>query len=185
MEGALAWVSQIAAWIGQFIPQWEIVDTAHGAVKFVRGHKVISLGPGWHLYWPLTTRMTVYPMARQANDLRAQTLVTTDDKTIVVGGLIVFEIDDIEAIVAHTFDPDQTINDISLAVINGVLSDKAWHDLKMAHQDGSLDRELLKQARRELEKYGVKVLRMTLTDLAPCRVFKLMGDRAGEQVIRV
>lgn len=174
MGGALEWISQIVGWVGQFIPRWVIVHTTHGAIKFVRGAKVVTLGAGWHLYWPLTTDFVTYPTARQAVDLRTQTFVTSDDRTIGVGGLIVYEIKDIAAILAHTFDPEVTIRDITASAIHDVCCRKTWDELKAGQRNGSLDRELRREASRGLERYGVKVLKTTLTDLAPCRVLKVI-----------
>lgn len=174
MEGALGWISAIAEWFGQFIPRWVIVPTTMGAVKFVRGSRVVKLSAGWHLYWPLTTQMTIYPVVRQANDLRAQTIVTKDNHTAVIAGLIVYEVSDIEALVAQTFDPDDTIRDIALSAIHDACIQYTWDGLHLAAQSGALDRDLLKETRRNLERYGVRVLKMALTDLAPCRVFRLV-----------
>lgn len=176
MGGALAWISEIVNWIGQFVPRWIILDTTKAGVKFVRGSKVVPLGPGWHLYWPLTTIIHTYPTARQATDLRGQVFVTSDDKAIIVGGLIVYEIKDVEAILARTFDPDDTIKDISLSAIHDVCCQKTWAELREGQRSGSLDRELRREAKKELDRYGVLVLKMTLTDLAPCRVLRLVSS---------
>lgn len=174
MDGALGWISAIAEWFGQFIPRWQIVPTTHGGVKFVRGAHVVKLEAGWHVYWPVTTQMVIYPVKRQANDLRAQTVVTTDNRTAVVGGLIVYEVSDIERLVAETFDPDDTIRDVALSAIHDVCIQYDWGGLHAAAQSGELDRALLKETRRNLERYGVRVLKMALTDLAPCRVYRLV-----------
>jgi regulator of protease activity HflC (stomatin/prohibitin superfamily) len=174
VDGALAWIGKIADWIGSFIPRWEIINTTHGGVKFVRGREVVALGPGWHLWWPLTTNLRTYPTARQTVNLRAQTLVTADDHTIAVAGMVVYRIRDIEAILARTYDPDNTIEEIALAVVNQVCCRMTWDDLKTAHETGSLDTLLRLGVRRELRRYGVAVLKTTLTDLAPCRVIKLL-----------
>lgn len=174
------WISDAVGWVGQFIPRWRIVETTRGAVKFVRGSKVVVLGPGWHVYWPVMTLFEDYPTARQGVALRAQTLVTTDDKVIAVGGLIVYEIRDLEAIVAHTFDPDETIRDITLSAIHDVCCRKTWDELKAGQRSGRLDVELRQEAAKGLGSYGVKVLKVTLTDLAPCRVLKLIQTMAKE-----
>lgn len=182
MDSALAWIGQIAAWIGQFIPRWQIVDTTRGAVKFVRGSRVVKLGPGLHWFWPVLTDFHVYPTARQAVDLRAQTFVTEDDKTIVVGGLIVYEIEDIEKILAHTYDPEETIRDITLSAIHDVCCQMSWDELKREQRRGTLDTKLRRESQKGLIDYGVKVLKTTLTDLAPCRVLKLVQSMAKDGV---
>lgn len=173
MEAAFAWIGQIAEWIGQFFPRWVIVRSTHGGVKWVRGHRVVPLEPGIHFWWPVTTELLIYPTARQSTNLRGQTLVTKDDKAILVSGLIVYEVSDIEALVGQTFEPDDTIEEITLGVINRVCCRKTWRELRDDHESGKLDKELLHRTRQALAPYGVKVLRTALTDLAPCRVFKL------------
>lgn len=175
MESALAWIGEIAAWVGQFVPRWIIVPVTHGAVKFVRGHKVVPLTPGWHIYWPLTTELQTHAVVRQAVCLRPQTLTTTDGKTIAVGCLIGYEIDDIVKCLAGTWEPDETIEEIALGITHHVVARKTWEQVQAAHQTGKLDAQLLTAARKALKHYGVKVVQATVTDLAPCRVIKLMG----------
>jgi regulator of protease activity HflC (stomatin/prohibitin superfamily) len=180
MDSALAWIGWIAQWIGQFIPRWVIVDTTHGAVKWIKGSRVVALGPGLHWYWPVTTNFNTYPTARQATDLRTQTLETEDGLTIVVGGIIVYEINDVEAILAHTYDPEQTIKDISLSAIHRVLVRKSYPAIKAEVRSGSLERDLKTEVKRELGRYGVKVIKVAITDLAKTRVYKLIQSTSQE-----
>jgi regulator of protease activity HflC (stomatin/prohibitin superfamily) len=174
MENAFAWIGQTAEWVGRFFPHITIVPTTHGAVKFVKGKKVVPLGPGIYVYLPLTTQLVGYPTARQAVDLRPQTIVTKDDKTIAIGALIVYEIMDIAAILAHTYDPEETVRDIAMSGVHDVCCQYEWEDLKAAQRSGKLDTALRQEIRKGLEPYGVKLMKATLTDLAPCRVIKLM-----------
>jgi regulator of protease activity HflC (stomatin/prohibitin superfamily) len=182
MDAAFAWVGWIADWFSQWIPRWTIIRTTHGGVKFIRGHKTIPLGPGWHCFWPLTTELLIYPTARQAVDLRTQTLMTTDGKTIVVGGLIVYEITDIEAALAHTFDTDQTIKDVALSAIHDTLVKMSWVDVRTAQELGTLNLKLRSRVRKELKTYGVKVLKTTITDLAQTRVYKVIQTTAQDGI---
>jgi regulator of protease activity HflC (stomatin/prohibitin superfamily) len=174
MEGAFAWLGKIFDWFGQFVPQLVIVDTTHGAVKFVRGKKIVACKPGLHVFWPLVTTMVKYPTARQGVDLRTQTLVTKDGKTIVAGGMIMYEVRDIELILAHTYDPDETIREIALAAIHDTLAKMLWMEIRGEQESGRLQRRLRQRLRRDLAKYGVHVIRATLTDLATTRVLKLL-----------
>ena len=171
---ALDWIGQIADWIGRFIPRWEIIETTHGAVKWVKGSRVVPLGPGVHWFWPITTKFCSFPTARQAINLRTQNFCTTDDKTVIVGGMVSYEVFDIEALVAHTYDPDGTICEIAAPAVLDVCSQKTWDELKKAHRDKTLDKELKKEVARELDKFGVKVLKARLTDLALSRVIRLI-----------
>lgn len=180
--GAFAWVNQLAEWLGAFFPRLVILDTTESAVKFVRGRHVKVLGPGVHCYWPLLTKLKEYPTARQPEQLREQTFVTTDDKTIAVGGIIVYEVTDISRLVAYTWQGDKAVKDIALSAVHDVCCKLSWSELKDEQRRGTLDTKLKNQAQKDLESYGVKVLKVMLTDLAPTRVFRLVQSQAaGEE----
>lgn len=182
MESAFAWIGQIVEWFGQFVPRVEIIDTNHGAVKFVRGSKVVPLGPGVHIYWPLVTTFHVYPISRQASDLRSQAVLTTDNKILMVGGLLEYEINDLEKILAHTWDPEQTIKAVALGAIHDVLTKMSYIDIRTAQEFGTLGPKLRRRVRRELKPYGVHVLKARLTDLAPGRVYKLIQSTSTDGI---
>ena len=93
MDGALGWISAVAEWFGQFVPRWVVVPTTHGAVKFVRGSRVVLLGPGLHFYWPLVTIFVLHPVAEQTTDLAAQTITTGDGRPALVRAVIAYEIE--------------------------------------------------------------------------------------------
>jgi regulator of protease activity HflC (stomatin/prohibitin superfamily) len=130
MNEALAWIGQIAEWFGQFIPRWVIITTTHGAVKWVRGHKVKSLGPGIHWYWPATTQLNQFPIVRQGSILEPQTIVTRDGVTVAVTAVIVYEVEDLEALFTQTQDADNTISEICLTAAQDVLTGMGWDEIR-------------------------------------------------------
>jgi regulator of protease activity HflC (stomatin/prohibitin superfamily) len=173
MDAALGWIGAIVEWFGQFLPRWKVVPTTHGWVMWVGGKRVISGGAGIIYWWPARTEIKVYPVVRQALDLRPQSLSTKDEKPILVGGLITYKIDDIQKALAETWDIDETIKDSALTAIHRVVARMTWAELKEAEQNGILDKRLRHQARLVLEPYGVRVMKMSVTDLVPARTLKL------------
>lgn len=178
MDSAFAWLSQIVEWFGQFIPKRVLVDPTHAALKFVKGRLGIALKPGMHFYWPITTNLYTYPVARQTVDLRSQTFMTTDEVTAIAGGLVTYEVSDIELLLGHTHDPDTTIREITIGEIHGVLCSMPWTEIRTLLASGKLDTRLRGEVRKALEKYGVRVVNVTLTDLAKCRVIKLFNSNS-------
>lgn len=178
MESAFAWIGQVVEWFGQFMPRWVIIDTTEGAVKFIRGSKVRALGPGIHWYWPATTKLVAVPVARQADDLRTQTMVTTDDKVIMVGGMIIHEVFDVIKLTAQTYDGPTTVKDITMTAIHDVCCRMTWEQLKDEQRKGTLDTKLKNAAKSMLEDYGVRVIKIMLTDLAPGRVHRVIQSTA-------
>jgi SPFH domain/Band 7 family protein len=182
VDGAFAWIGNLISWFAQWVPRWVILDTTLAAVKYVKGQPVACEPGAIHWYWPVTTTMTPYPIARQTSNLKTQTMSTADDRpmTIAVGGMIVYEISDVLKIVAHTFDPDETIRDIAMSSIHDVLCLLTWDEIRAELRNGKLERALKAEAKKELERYGVRVLKVTLTDLAPCKVIKLVQSTSTD-----
>jgi regulator of protease activity HflC (stomatin/prohibitin superfamily) len=182
MESAFAWLGAIFEWFGRWIPRVLIVDTIHKAVKFVWGKNAVPLEPGWYLWWPISTTVTVYPTARQACTLPAQTISTADDRSVIVGGVFVYEIVDILTAVATTYEPEETAKTIVLSAVHEVCVKYTWKELQEKVRDGSLSKEMKADAVNELKKYGIKTISLTLTDLAPARVIKLVNTYATDKV---
>jgi hypothetical protein len=90
MDSALAWIGQVAEWLGAFFPRWVVLDTATGAVKFVKGQPKFCEPGAVHWFWPVTTLWQTYPVVRQTDRLESQTIETTDGKTFIVAGTITY-----------------------------------------------------------------------------------------------
>lgn len=190
MDSAFAWLNNIFQFFGRFFPDWEVLDTTRAGVKYVTEWrwwkpaygmvKVIPVPPGSFVFWwPATTVWRNYAIARQTTDLRDQTLTTTDDKTFSVGAVIVFEIPDVVPLLTETFQPDQTIQDICLGIMVEVLSGRSWEELKSTQASGALTKELTKEAREQLKRYGVKVLRLNISDLSLCRTYRIITTQGA------
>lgn len=174
MDSALAWIGQIAEWLGRFFPRWVVLDTTEGMIKFVRGSRIVVCDPGGvYWWWPATTTVTQYPMARQAETLQTQTIVTTDDKTIIVGGMIIYSVHDLKALITTTFNAETTIKDIALTAVHDVCCQMSWDELKAEQRKSTLDTKLKNAAQKALKDYGVTVIKVMLVDLAPSRVVRL------------
>jgi regulator of protease activity HflC (stomatin/prohibitin superfamily) len=177
MESALAWIGQIAEWIGRFIPRLVIMPSNMGGVKYIGrfgSMRVEAMPPGLHVYWPLVTEVETYPTARQTDNLPTQTISTSDGKTVAIAGLATYEVADILMLLPTTFQPDKAISEITLTAIHDVASRMTWEELQSEQRRGTLETKLRNAARKQLEEYGVRVIRVQLTDLAPARVLKVI-----------
>jgi regulator of protease activity HflC (stomatin/prohibitin superfamily) len=172
---ALAWIGQLADWVGRFFPRWIQLDPRVAGVKYVKGTRVVKLGPGGiHWYWPLVTTYDTYPVVRQTDNLSTQTIVTLDDKTIAVGGMIVYDVTDVEKLLTTVHNAIRAVQDIALTAIHDVCCNLKWDDLKEKQRKGTLDTMLKNAAQRQLSEYGVRVSKCMLTDLTQTRVHRLI-----------
>lgn len=195
MENAFAWLGNIAEWIGQWIPKWDLIEPTHQGVLVIsywrhegpahwwwRGWvadvRIKVLQPGTHFYWPIRSKLHNYPVARQARDLREQTFATTDDMPLTIGaaGVISFEIADVIKATMSSWNTDETVVDVAMTAVHSVCCRRTWKELKALESSGELDKQLKAEAQKALNPIGVKVLKLNLTDLAPTLNVKLSNS---------
>jgi regulator of protease activity HflC (stomatin/prohibitin superfamily) len=175
MDTAFSWIGQIAEWLGRWIPQILIVRATHAGVKFVRGKRVKEMRPGMHIYWPLTTEVSILPTARQTHNLVTQVMMTKDKHQVVVGGVVIYTITNIVDALSENWDVSDTIGDITQTALVAVITSWSLEDL-ISKITTDLERELTVATRERLRPYGVKVHKCALTDFSTCKVLKLLSD---------
>ena len=171
MNSALGWLGDFVNWMIQFIPKWLIIPTTHMSVKWVRGKYPILIGPGIHWYWPLVTIVKSWPIVRQSRNLVPQVMTSVDGKTFTAGVVVTYTVPDLMTLLTLSWDPDEVIDEISVAAIYDVLSPMTWEEIRSS----TVLTTLLTNAIQDLVgPYGVHITRAALTELAPCKVLKLM-----------
>ena len=163
----------IRTWIINLIPRPLIVRKTHGGLKFVYGKKIKKLVAGFYFYWPFVTEVEVYPIVRQTARLPTQCFMDVDGNPVVVGSILVYEVEDIVKALSEVFEIDATIEDISLATIKGFIigkSIKGMSDLFL-----KIDRELTISLRKKLRPFGIMVLNVYLSDCSKTEVIKHYG----------
>lgn len=203
MESALAWIGQIASWIGQWIPRWSILDTTEAAVKY-RGYlwpqsvrnrvaKILGTtafdgemnltvcGPGIHFYWPAHSAFKSWPTACQTDRLETQTMESSDRVTFIISGTLTYSIEDIALLLPMTYNPTHTIVDLAMTALHEVCCDMSWEDLQREGRRGTLKTKLRNSAQKQLSEYGVKVIKLQINSQARCRVIKISQSTATEE----
>ncbi len=180
-----SWLSDIFNAILKFIPRPIIVRATHGGVKWRFGKWVKEMKPGWHWIWPLTTDYEIIVTARQTNHQPGQALSTRDKKQVVVSVLVVFSVKDVvRAIGEQNWDVGTTVNDITQAATVEVVTRWNLDDL-LGKVSGKVKEELTEEVRKQLRQFGVYVHKVCLTELSPCRVFKLVGQSGTSPTFNV
>ncbi|GMU26138.1 MAG: hypothetical protein AMXMBFR16_10430 [Candidatus Uhrbacteria bacterium] len=170
-----AWLNDIIQAFLKVFPRPVIVRATHGGVKWRFGKYVREMKPGWHIIWPLTTEYEVIVTARQTNNLPAQSVMTADNKAVVVSVLIVFSVKDVvQAIGERNWDADTTVNDITQASVVAVVSKYNLSDL-LRDLTGKVAEELTDHCRKQLRQFGVYIHRVAFTDFCPSKVLRLHG----------
>lgn len=168
----LAAIAGVAGAAYFLLPRPIQVKDTHRGVMFTKGrHRVLN--PGWHLYWPIWSDPRVYPVKRTTLDLPTQTLITKDGHTVLVSAVVVYLVEDIEKAIVETYDFESDITNASRGAVKEVITDT---DLASLMSQKDIDVRLARGVRSDLRPYGVRVESVFLSDFAPCRVYRIVGD---------
>lgn len=180
MSEALAWVGEVAAWLGRWFPRWDVCPPTHAGVRFRgrffrSGIETRSIVPGLYWWWPARTEVVTIPVARQSVDLPSQSLDTRDGKSVLVSATLVIEIADPVKALTSNVDVVDTVREIGAAGTVDSVVGRTSAQLRTAFAEGDVDQEILKAARGLLRRYGVRVIDARLTDCAHHSVVRVEG----------
>ena len=171
------WINDIAGWIGDLIPEWDLLLLTDGAVKFKPGGRTVVLKPG-HIYWwwPVTSQVSIIGVRRQTLSFN-QRLTTKDGVTISVNFVIVFEIEDVYKALVDTHDFEDTIEEVAQKLTIQPIMSRDFDEIRtdMA-ESNEMRNELTRGARTVLSPYGVRVLDSYVSDFTETRVFSHEGS---------
>lgn len=173
MEAAFAWIGKLAEFFGAMFPRLLIVKTSDRVVKYVHGDRRVLLQPGLHLYWPFVTAIETCVVVRQVSVLKTHIIETSDGYAVVVGGLVVYEIEDAETFLANNENAYDVIDDVASAAIRKVVISSKLDKLRLGR--AKLDARLTNEIQKLLRPFGAKVEYARLTDFARVRAFHLSG----------
>lgn len=184
MESAFAWLGQIFEALLQFFPRRTIIRATHAGVKWRWRGDPVELKSGVRWYWPLLTDIETHVVARQTVNTRTQALVTKDNKQVVVGGVVIYSINDIvQAIGKLNWMPDDTVRDIAQAAIVKEIVALTYGEVLEGIGSDQVEQDLTTRCRKMLRQYGIYVHRAALTDFSPCRTLNLLGITPPEAII--
>lgn len=183
MDSIFGLFGRILEAVLSFVPRLVIIRATHNAVKWKRGKNPCPVSAGLTVYWPLITDMDQIVVARQTLNLPTQTLMTSDQKQVIVGAFVVYSVKDVvQAIGERNWDVESTIGDIAQAAIVEELTKRTLDDLLAGISGGrgsKLNKELKKNCLQQLRPFGVHVERCGLTDFSTTRVYRLIGNDAA------
>lgn len=174
METAFGWIGQIAQFLGTLCPNFVHVETIVAAIIITRGRHVKELSPGIHIYWPFWSTVYTRPRVRQTDNLAAQALITKDNQSVVVSGMVRYEIDDAIKALAETHDVATAIIDESLAIVCEYVTQKTLSEIQ--EDRAGVNTDLTRKIRSTLRSYGINVLKAQLTDYCLCNTLNHVGN---------
>ena len=179
MEQVFGWIGQIFQTLLKLFPWLVIVPATHGGVAFVHGHRIKEWKPGLHWYWPVATSYRLMATVRQTQMIQAKVAMTKDLKTVIVGALVTYTVEDVILAIAKVADLPSDIIERSQEAMFAVVGE---HTLQEIQTDRvGMNERLTDRVCTTLDGYGVHVLQSQLTEFGPCRILAIKGHAAVGQ----
>ncbi len=167
------WLSQLIEWLFCWVPRIMLVGPDEEGVRETLGRRWKRLKPGWYLWWPPIQRVIRIVVTPQVVNLPGQSAYTTDNVSIVISGALQYRIDDGAKVLLEVQDYDESLRALSLGIITAYVNSKT---LRECMDIDSLCNEILKGIRKASAGWGIKIMRVLITDLAPVQSFRIIGN---------
>ena len=171
------WINDIAGWIGNLIPDWDLLLPTEGGIKFSFGGKIIELEPG-HIYWwwPAVSSIITLDTRRQTLSFN-QRLTTKDEVEVSLNTVIVFVVDDVIKALVDTNDFLDTIEEVAQKLVVQPVMSRTFEEIRRdVAESNDMRNELTRGARNILSPYGVKVLDSYMSDFTKTTVITHDGS---------
>lgn len=179
MDRALGWIGEIFQTLLKLIPWLVIVPATHGGVAFVYGYRIKEWKPGLHWYWPVATTYKLLVTVRQTQMIKTKVVMTKELRTVIVGALVTYTVDDVVSALARIADLPSDIMERSLEAILAEVSENTLEEIQADRM--KFNQNLTERVGKTLNGYGVQIMQVQLTEFAPCRAFAINGHASVGQ----
>jgi regulator of protease activity HflC (stomatin/prohibitin superfamily) len=125
--------------------------------------------PGIHGKIPFADVPFTYHVKTCTVHMPSQSLTTIDNKDIVIKAIARYHIYDIKKYTLEVWSAQDAMNDTIQGIIATLVKQSTWSDLHKGFED-----EIARQSADILNKWGITVEKITLSDLSPLRSFRLI-----------
>ena len=172
MQWLVGLFEKATAWI----PRVVLIAPDEGGVRVTLGKHVGLTPPGWYISWPLIQEITYITVTPQVEDLRAQSIMTSDSVSIAVSGAIEYSIRDVKKAILSVQDFDKSLKNLALGVIVDYVTSHTLAECKDVEQIKITVRKAL---RAHVNDWGIKLINVYVTDLDKHRAIRIMGINDG------
>ena len=147
-----------------------IVEQWNGAVHLRFGKYIGVRNPGIHFKLPFMDSIIETPVITQSVNLPAQTLTTLDEQGIVLKAIIRYRVNDVKEYLLGVMHANDVLIDTTQGMIRDIVEVTKWENLV------DVNSQITNEVKEFVEKWGIEVEVITITDLAIVKTFRILGD---------
>lgn len=160
------WLTNVLIKLFAFVPRLQLVQPDEGGVRITLGTRVCSLIPGWYIHCPLFQEIRVITCTPQVVDLRPQSLRVAD-KDVTISGAIMYRVSDAKKASLNVQDYDRSLTTLALGIIA---------------RGEQREEEILKGIREAAAGWGIKVIRVFITDRGSVLNIRLLTNNTSVSI---
>lgn len=163
-------------------PRPRVVAPNEGGVRIFFGKWVQTLKPGWYWFWPIFNLIDilVLEITSQVKDVRAQSVITKDGRSLAVGVGIEYSIKDARKALLCVQDFDKSLQDYILGLVLEFINERTFEECKAAK---NIKGEVLKRVRDHVTDWGLKIKSVFITDLTEHTVYRILSEDSQRSLI--
>ena len=154
---------------------WVVIYPYERGVLLRLGEYVKTFQPGFHWCFPLKIdRVIAVDVVLRTLRLGAQSLVTHDEKPIIINTVITCRITDPKCAILDVFSIEHVIDDACSGLVAAFVAGSTTEYIIQccAEQDA----ELLQNCQDQAAEYGIEIIRVQFTDVSPSRTLRLLNS---------
>jgi len=155
---------------GKDLLPFVIVEQWNEAVHLRFGKYIAVRKPGLHFKLPFLDSIIETAVITQSVNLPAQTLTTLDEQGIVLKAIIRYQITDVKKYLLNVMHANDVLIDTTQGMIRDIVEITNWADLV------NVNETITNEVKEYVEKWGIDVEIITITDLAIVKTFRILGD---------
>ena len=148
-----------------------------GGVMCRFGHYVATLQTGWHWIWPPIHYVQKVTTTEQVVDLKPQSLTTSDGRRLAISGAVGYSVADPKRAILGVHDYDLSLPVLALGVIAHHVTTHSAVECSDPEAMAAIVQDGIRKI--AVARWGLRIMRVWITDLADHTVFRILGDSAA------
>ncbi len=176
----MEWLRELISKIFAWLPRLYYITPDASGIRITLGKYYKLKGPGWYIYWPIVHEMSVISIMPQVKDLRGQSLFTKDMENVLISGAVTYRIIDASKAILSVQDYDKSLMNTALGTITEFVTSKTK---KECMDISALKDEILKGLREEASGWGLKIMKIAITDFGDTKNIRIIGDGNSQNFV--
>jgi regulator of protease activity HflC (stomatin/prohibitin superfamily) len=169
-------IALIQQFINELIPIF-IIDEWEEAIILRFGKFYRAVKSGIYFKIPFFDSVWKHIVITQSIDIPPQSITTADGENVVVKGIIRFSIIDIKTFLTTITQPADVLTDTTGGIIREIIEDTRWVNII------DIDKRLTSEIGKFVKKWGIKVEKVTLTDLQIANSIRIIQDSTHQSKV--